>query len=77
MPPKFEQLKLIIGNYLDILVIQETKLDPSFSDEQFMISGYTKPYRLDRNRNGGGIIKYVREDIPSKEFKKHNFAKKY
>ena len=75
MPPKFEQLKLIIGNYLDILVIQETKLDPSFSIEQFMISGYTKPYRLDRNRNGGGVIIYVREDIPSKELKKHNFTK--
>ena len=76
LPLKFEQLKLIIGNYLDILVIQETKLDPSFSDEQFMISGYTKPYRLDRNRNGGGVIIYVREDIPSKKLKKHNFTKK-
>ena len=56
LPSKFEQLKLIIGNYLDILVIQETKLDPSFSNEQFMISGYMKPYRLDRNRNSGGVI---------------------
>ena len=73
--PKFEQLKLIIGNCLDVLVIQETKLDPSFTTEQFMISGYAKPYRLDRNRNGGGVIIYVREDIPSKELKKHNFEK--
>ena len=72
---KFEQLKLIIGNYLDILVIQETKLHPSFSNEQFMITGYTKPYRLDRNRNGGGAIIYVREDIPSKELKKHHFTR--
>ena len=30
LPQKFEQLKLIIDNYLDVLVIQETKLDPSF-----------------------------------------------
>ena len=75
MLPKFEQLKLIIGNYLDILVIQETKLDPSFSIEQFMICGYAKPYRVDRNRNGGGVIIYVREDIPSKELQKHNFTK--
>ena len=29
---KFEQLKWIMGNYIDVLVIQETKLDPSFSD---------------------------------------------
>ena len=39
LPPKFEPLKSIIGNYLDILVIQETKLDPSFSSEQFLIDG--------------------------------------
>ena len=75
LPAKFEQLKVIIGKYLDILVIQETKIDASFSTEQFIISGYKKPYRLDRNRNGGGIIIYVREDIPSKELKRHNFTK--
>ena len=57
---KFEQLKLIIGNFLDILLIQETKLDPSFPSGQFVINGYKRPYRLDRNRNGGGVIIYVR-----------------
>ena len=31
------------------------------------------PYRLDRNRNGGGVIIYVREDIPSKILRKHFF----
>ena len=73
---KFEQLKLLIGNYLDILVIKETKLDPSFPDDQFFIDGYKKPpYRLDRNHSGGGLIIYVREDIPSKLLKKHNFTK--
>ena len=36
---KFEQLKRIIANYLDILVIGETKLGPSFPDEQFYIDG--------------------------------------
>ena len=30
------------------------------------------PYRLDRNKNGGGIIIYVREDIPTKILTKHN-----
>ena len=75
LPSKFDQLKLVIGNYLDILVVQETKLDPSFSTEQFLISGYTKPYRIDRNRNRVGVIIYVREDIPSIQLKKHNFTK--
>ena len=27
---------------------------------------YSKPYRLDMNSKGGGIILYVKEDIPSK-----------
>ena len=75
LAPKFEQLKVIIGNYLDVLVIVETKLDPSFPTEQFLIDGYGKPYRLDRNREGGGIIIYIREDIPSKELNNHNFTK--
>ena len=65
---------MIIGTYLDILVIEETKLDPSFPDDQFFIDGYKSPYRLDRNRSGGGLIIYVREDIPSKLLNKHNFT---
>ena len=52
---KFEQLKLIISNYLDILVIEETKLDHRFPDEQFFIDGY-RNYRINRNCNGGGLI---------------------
>ena len=31
------------------------------------------PYRFDRNRNGGGVIIYVREDIPSKFLRKSLF----
>ena len=31
------------------------------------------PYRFDRNRNGGGVIIYVREDIPSKFLRKNLF----
>jgi len=31
------------------------------------------PLRLDRNRHGGGILIYIREDIPSKELTKHTF----
>ena len=72
---KFDQLKAIIGKNIDILLIQETKLDASFPKEQFVIEGYSAPYRLDRNRDGGGILIYVREDIPSKLLKTHNFTK--
>ena len=30
-------------------------------------------YRLNRNRNGGGVIIYITEDIPSKVLRKHLF----
>ena len=74
LPAKFDQLKEVIGKNLDILTIQETKLDSSFPPQQFIIEGYSEPYRLDRNRDGGGVLIYVREDIPSKLLKKHNFT---
>ena len=70
---KFDSLKSIIPNNIDILVITETKLDETFPISQFVIDGYKEPYRLDRNRKGGGILIYVREDIPSKKLIKHTF----
>ena len=47
-------------------MISETKLDNSFPEGQFLIPGYSSPYRFERNCRGGGIMLYVREDIPSK-----------
>ena len=70
---KFEQLKYIIKDNIDILIITETKIDESFPEGQFIIEGFIKPYRLYRNAHGGGILLYVREDIPSKELNKHTF----
>ena len=75
LAPKFEQLEEIVGKSLDILTIQETKLDDSFPTQQFILNGYSEPYRLDRNREGGGVLIYVREDIPSKQLTKHKFSK--
>ena len=56
---KFEILKETITNKVDILLISETKLDSSFPLNQFHMDGFTTPYRLDRNQNGGGIILYM------------------
>ena len=36
-----------------------------------MIKGYSEPYRFDRNRNGAGVLIYVREDIRSKPLTDH------
>ena len=70
---KFDDLKVLISGVFDILIITETKLDETYPISQFHINGYSTPYRLDRNRNGGGVIIYVREDIPSKILRKHFF----
>ena len=63
---KFEPLKETINNYVDILMILETKIDETFPDAQFCIDGYSTPYHFDRNSNGGGILLYAREDVSSK-----------
>ena len=38
----------------------------TFPVRQFHIDGYSPPYRIDRYYERGGIIIYVREDVPSK-----------
>ena len=59
-------MSLIVKNNVDILMISETKLDNSFPTAQFLLHGFSAPYRLDRNSKGGGILLYIREDIPSR-----------
>ena len=49
-----------------LLLISETELDDSFPSAQFLIKGFSAPYRFDRNSKGGGLLFYIREDIPSK-----------
>ena len=71
---KFENLMTMIQGNIDILFISETKIDDTFPTSQFTIEGYLKPIRLDRNEYGGGIMLFIREDIPCKEIKSiHDF----
>ena len=51
-------------------MISETKLDETFPAVQFSLQGFCDPYRYDRNRNGGGIMLYIRENIPSRLIEK-------
>ena len=55
----------IKGNF-DIIIISETKLDSTFKIGKFLLDGFNGSIRLDRNRNGGGILLLTREDIPTK-----------
>ena len=59
-------LSEMIKGFVDMFMISQTKLDDSFPGGQFFIEGYHTPFRFDRNGNAGGILIYVREDIPAK-----------
>ena len=44
---KFSSIPHLIDNNLDIFAIANTKLDSSFPESQFILSGMRKPFRLD------------------------------
>ena len=47
----------------------ETKLYDTFPASQLLMQGYSTPFRKDWTSKGGGILLYVREDIPCKVIK--------
>ena len=55
---KLESLSEKNSQNIDILMVAETKLGSSFLNQQFSL-GYSPPIRLDRNRNGGGLLIHV------------------
>ena len=64
---KFDTLKLLVKIGSGIFMITETKLDETFPEGQFLMDGFTPPYRMDRNANGGGIAFYTRENVQSRQ----------
>ena len=61
---KFESIKNLIGDNVDIILFSEIKLNDTFPGNQFLINGFHVPYRLDRTDKEGGIMLFVREHIP-------------
>ena len=66
---KIELLSDLLVDYVDLLAIAETKLDESFPESQFFISGFKKPFRLDNTKNSGGLLFYIRSNLPSRLLK--------
>ena len=60
---KFEMLSSSVVQYVNILMLSETKLDSTFPSTQFLINDFSVPHRLDRNSKDGGILLYVRDKI--------------
>ena len=73
LPNKFEHLKELVMKHIDVLVIIDTKLNDLFPTSQFLIKGFAESFRLDGNRNGGGVMIYIRDDIPSALLSKQVF----
>ena len=67
---KFESIKPIINPDFDTFLVSKTKLDKSFPNNQFSISGY-RMFRQDKNCFGGGLCIYVKENIASKQLNLH------
>ena len=60
---KFQCLKYIVGENIDILLISETKLNESFPDGQYIMDGFQVPFREDRDDKGDGLLLYVKEEM--------------
>ena len=68
---KFQFLASQVINKIDVLLVSETKLDDSFPTAQFLLDGFSKPYRLDRCSNGDGLLLYINDDISSRLLTDH------
>ena len=63
------ELEIILREYnIDILTLNETRLEPLIDDNEVAIPGY-KIYRNDRNKNGGGVAVYVKDELPEPKVK--------
>ena len=68
---KFSDLKTFVGKTFDILTIAESKLDESFPSADFKFEGFHfPPFRIDCTSNSGGLLTYVRNDIPVRQLSK-------
>ena len=47
-------------------MISETKVDEYFPHGQFFLDGFGTTFLLDRNRDGGGIMLFIRNDVTAK-----------
>ena len=62
---KFDMLSHVVSEYIDMLMISESKLEDTFQHALYHLKHFSNLYRLDRNSHGGGLLAYVRDNIPS------------
>ena len=67
-------MKPMLLDDIDIFMVTETKLDNSFPASQFNVESFITPFRLNRNKNGGGIILYIRSYIIASKLTNFTFS---
>ena len=50
-------------NEFDIIALSETFLNDTIDNSDIDIAGYCEPFRMDRNRHGGGVCIYVKSTL--------------
>ena len=65
-------LSMSVAQYVDILMLSETKLDSTFPSVQSLKNGFSVPHRLDRNSKSNGILLYVRDKIIALPLNRHS-----
>ena len=60
---KLSELKIVLQhNPFHVVAVSETKCDATISDSELDIENYNI-FRKDRNRHGGGVALYVKDDV--------------
>ena len=65
----FSDLTKLVFEHVDILIVEQTKLDTSNTTAQFWIPGCHKLFRLDVTANSGGLLVYVKRSTPTTELR--------
>lgn len=69
---KFEELKMTFcGSNIDIVCMTETWLDDSITDNMIAMNGFNL-LRNNRNRHGGGICVYFKNDLKCRVLRNSN-----
>ena len=72
LPPKIDELRVQVASCNpEIVAITASWLDPSITNSEIMIPGYMT-YRRDRNRNGGGLVLFVKDSLPVSSISTHD-----
>jgi len=59
-----DEIEFLAAEYnFTVLCLTETWLDNSIDNVVVQLNGYADPFRMDRNRHGGGILAYAKNDI--------------